>query len=89
METEGKGLVLLSLKMLSWHPTGMRVPAEENFKTIGETEAHTRREEKLSSKRERDLKISVLDLVIPDCHFLFISLPGGESITSTVLSGLV
>lgn len=39
-------------------PTGMRVPAEENFKTIGETEAHTRREEKLSSKRERDLKIT-------------------------------
>lgn len=68
-------------------PTGMRMPAEENCKTIGETEAHTQREEKLRERPENN--ICVLDLVIPGCPFLFISLTGSESIMSTVLPGLV
>ena len=101
METGGKGFALFSLRMLSWYPTELGVPAEENWKAKGEIEAHREREEELSSReRERSEDIiCVLDLVIPGARydqiqdandiFLFIFLPGGESVMSTVLLGLV
>lgn len=81
-------MALPSLKMLSWYPTDLKVPAKESWKAIGGIEPNTQREKQLTSREKEILEISLKCwLAIPGA-ISFSFPPVGESIKSIVLLGL-